>query len=86
MAKRVAFTDQARAELRAIPQPVAMQILRTLARFLESEAGNVRRLQGIEPPLFRLRAQDHRVLFRDHGDYIEVTRVRNRREAYRDLS
>ena len=34
MAKRVAFTDQTKAELRAIPQHVAIQILRTLARFL----------------------------------------------------
>ncbi|MFN9457570.1 MAG: type II toxin-antitoxin system RelE family toxin [Acidobacteriota bacterium] len=84
MAKRVAFTDQAKAELRAIPQPIAIQILRTLARFLESEEGNVRRLQGVDPPLYRLRTQDHRVFFRDLGsDLIEVTRVRNRREAYR---
>ncbi|MFN7651344.1 MAG: type II toxin-antitoxin system RelE family toxin [Acidobacteriota bacterium] len=84
MAKRIAFTDQAKAELRAIPQPIAIQILRTLARFLESEEGNVRRLQGVDPPLYRLRTQDHRVFFRDLGsDLIEVTRVRNRREAYR---
>ena len=60
-----------------------MQILRTLARFLKSEEGNVKRLEGIDPPLYRLRAQDHRLLFRDLGAYIEVTRVRNRREAYR---
>lgn len=84
MAKRVAFTDQAKAELRAIPQPVAIQILRTLARFLASEEGNVKRLQGVEPPLYRLRTQDHRVIFRDLGDdLIEVTRVRNRKDAYR---
>jgi hypothetical protein len=37
MAKGVAFTDQAKADLRAIPQPIALQILRTLARFLETE-------------------------------------------------
>jgi mRNA-degrading endonuclease RelE of RelBE toxin-antitoxin system len=83
MGKRVAFTDQAKADIRAIPQPAAIQILHTLARFLESDQGNVKRLQGIEPPLYRLRAQDHRVLFRDHGDYIEVTRVRSRKDAYR---
>ena len=83
MAKRVAFTDQAKADLRTIQQPIAIQILRTLARFLESEEGNVKRLQGVEPPLYRLRTQDHRVIFRDLGDAIEVTRVRNRREAYR---
>jgi mRNA-degrading endonuclease RelE of RelBE toxin-antitoxin system len=84
MAKRVAFTDQAKAELRAIPQPIAIQILRTLARFLASEEGNVKRLQGVEPPLYRLRTQDHRVIFRHLGDdLIEVTRVRDRKDAYR---
>ena len=83
MAKGVGFTDQAKADIRAIPQPIAIQILRTLARFLESEEGNVKRLQGVEPPLYRLRTQDHRVIFRDLGDSIEVTRVRNRQEAYR---
>ena len=83
MGKRIIWTDQAKADLRAIPQPVAVQILRTLARFLESEEGNVRRLQGVDPPLYRLRTQDHRVIFRDLGDSIEVTRVRDRKDAYR---
>lgn len=84
MAKRVAFTDQAKAELRALPQPIAIQILRTLARFLASEEGNVKRLQGVEPPLYRLRTQDHRVIFRHLADdLIEVTRVRDRKDAYR---
>ena len=84
MAKRVGFTDQAKADLRAIDQQTALQILKTLARFVQSEEGNVRRLHGAaESPLYRLRTQDHRVIFRDLGDSIEVTRVRNRREAYR---
>lgn len=84
MAKRAAFTDQAKADLRAIPQPVAIQILRTLARFLESDEGNVKRLQGVEPALYRLRTQDHRVFFRFLStDEIQVTRVRDRKDAYR---
>jgi mRNA-degrading endonuclease RelE of RelBE toxin-antitoxin system len=83
MAKRVIFTDQAKADLRAIEKPVALQILKTLARFLASEEGDVKRLQGIEPPLYRLRAQDHRVFFRDLGDSVEVTRIRDRKDAYR---
>jgi mRNA-degrading endonuclease RelE of RelBE toxin-antitoxin system len=83
VAKQVAFTDQAKADLRAIPQPIAIQILRTLARFLDSEEGNVKRLQGVDPPLYRLRTQDHRVIFRDLGEHIEVTRIRDRKEAYR---
>jgi mRNA-degrading endonuclease RelE of RelBE toxin-antitoxin system len=83
MAKRVVFTEQARADLRGIEQPVALQILKTLARFLASEEGNVKRLQGVDPPLYRLRAQDHRIFFRDAGDSIEVTRIRDRKDVYR---
>lgn len=83
MPKRVLFTEQARADIRAIEQSAALQILRTVARFLESGEGNVKRLQGVDPPLLRLRTQNHRVIFRDLGDAIEIQRVRDRKEAYR---
>ena len=83
MGKRVAFTGEAKAELRAIPQPVCAADSGDLARFLQSGKGNVIRLRDVEPPLHRLRAQDHRVFFRDHGDYIEVTSIRDRKQAYR---
>jgi mRNA-degrading endonuclease RelE of RelBE toxin-antitoxin system len=83
MAKGVAFTDQAKADIRALPQPIALQILRTIARFLESEKGDVKRLHGIEPPQFRLRLGDYRVRFHDLGDSIEILRVRHRKDAYR---
>jgi mRNA-degrading endonuclease RelE of RelBE toxin-antitoxin system len=83
MAKGVAFTDQAKSDLRSVSQPIALQILRTLARFLESDQGNVKKVEGVEPPLYRLGTQDHRVMFRDYGDRIEVTRVRHRKDAYR---
>jgi hypothetical protein len=33
--------------------------------------------------MFRLRAQDHRVFLRDKGDFLEISRVLNRKEAYR---
>jgi len=52
-------------------------------RFAQSEEGDVKRLQGVDPPLYRIRTQDHRVIFRDLGDSMEITRVRNRCEAYR---
>ena len=82
MPKRIVFTDQAKADLRGIEQQTALRILKTLARFAHSEEGNVKRLQGSDPPLYRLRAQDHRIIFRDRGDSIEITRVRDRKEAY----
>lgn len=81
--KRIVWTDQARADIRAIEQPIAIQILKTLARYAVTGEGNTRQLQGVEPPLIRLRAQNHRLFFRDKGDHLEISRVLNRKEAYR---
>jgi mRNA interferase RelE/StbE len=82
VAKRVVFTEQARSDIRAIDQKSALQILKTLARFLESGEGNIKRLEGTNPPLLRLRTQNHRVIFRDLGDVIEIERVGNRKDVY----
>jgi len=83
MAKRIVWTEQAKADLRAIEQPIALQILRTLARYSQAGEGNTKQLRGIDPPLIRLRAQDHRIFFRDKGDHLEISRVLDRKEAYR---
>jgi hypothetical protein len=39
MARRIIWTDQAIADLRAIEQKTALQILKTLARFAKTEEG-----------------------------------------------
>jgi len=83
MAKRIVWTEQAKADLIGIEQPIALTILKTLARYALTGEGNTRVLQGIEPPLLRLRAQDHRVFFRDKGEYLQISRVLDRKEAYR---
>jgi plasmid stabilization system protein ParE len=83
MAKRIVWTAQARADILAIEQPIALQILKTLARYARSGEGDTRQLRGIEPPLLRLRAQDHRVFFREKGECLEISRVLARKEAYR---
>jgi mRNA-degrading endonuclease RelE of RelBE toxin-antitoxin system len=83
MAKRLVWTDQAKTDLRAIDQQPALQALKTLARFLKSGEGDIKQLHGYDPPLFRLRAQDYRVFFRDKDDIITITRVLDRKEAYR---
>jgi mRNA-degrading endonuclease RelE of RelBE toxin-antitoxin system len=79
----VIWSPEARADLRAIDRETAMQILYCVGRYLASRAGSVKQLK---PPLigFRLRCGDYRVFF-DHTDEstIEITGVRNRREAYR---
>jgi plasmid stabilization system protein ParE len=83
MAKRIVWTGRAKADVRGIERQTALQVLRTLARYAQTGEGNTRQLRGVEPPLVRLRAQDHRIFFRDKGEYLEISRVLDRKEAYR---
>lgn len=84
MAKRVVWSAEARADLRAIDRDTALQLLNSLSRFLKTDAGNVKQLKGFDPPLFRLRIGSWRFIYRKQSDdAIEVVRVRNRRDAYR---
>ncbi|HWB95172.1 MAG TPA: type II toxin-antitoxin system RelE/ParE family toxin [Bryobacteraceae bacterium] len=83
MAKRIVWAEQARADLHAIEQPIALQILKTLARYAHAGEGDTKQLRDIEPPLVRLRAQNHRIFFRDRGDYLEIFRVLDGKDAYR---
>ena len=79
----VVWSPEARADLRAIERETAMQILYCIDRYLAKRAGDVKKLK---PPLtgFRLRCGDYRVFF-DFNDEntIEISGVKNRREAYR---
>ena len=81
--KKIAWTDPAKADLRAIDKDTALRILHTLARYLVSGEGDVKRLQDIEPPELRLRVGDYRVRFYDYGDSILVLAIKHRREVYR---
>jgi mRNA-degrading endonuclease RelE of RelBE toxin-antitoxin system len=83
MVRRVVFSGEARADVRTIDRVTALRLLKALTRFLETDAGDVRQLEGFEPPMYRLRIGDWRILFRRRDDSIEVVRVRNRSEAYR---
>ena len=60
-----------------------MQILHCLDPYLLHREGDVKKLK---PPRtdFRLRRGDYRLFFEPHGENtIRITRVLNRREAYR---
>jgi mRNA-degrading endonuclease RelE of RelBE toxin-antitoxin system len=83
MSKKIIWLAQAKAQLRAIDQPTALRILHAVAKLTETGEGDVKRLQDIEPPEFRLRIGDYRVRFHDFGDAFEITGVKHRREAYR---
>lgn len=84
MNKIIHWSDEARADVRAIDRDTALRLLKSLTRFVETDAGDVKQLQGFHPPRFRLRMGDWRIVFRKRGDdAIEVIRVRNRKDAYR---
>ena len=58
MPQRVIFSIEARADIRAIDRETALRLLKALARFLLSDTGNVKQLEGFDPPRYRLRIGD----------------------------
>lgn len=84
MARSIIFSDEARADVRAIDRETALRLLHGLARYVATETGDVKQLQGHDPPQFRLRVGDYRLRFRKVGDSdLEILRVLHRRESYR---
>lgn len=84
MAKRVIWSTEARADIRAIDRDTALRLLKALDRYLKTGVGNVKQLEGFGPPLLCYRVGAWRFIYRNQGDdAIEIVRVRNRREAYR---
>ena len=81
MAKRIQWNERAKADVRAIDRQTAIDILHGIAHFASTGQGAVKRLQGIDPPEFRLRLGDYRDRYHDHGSWIEILRVFNRRNA-----
>ena len=67
----------------ALDNGVARRIREAVERFVTTGAGNVKRLQDVEPPEYRLRVGDWRVRFHLGLEIVAVLRVRHRREAYR---
>jgi mRNA-degrading endonuclease RelE of RelBE toxin-antitoxin system len=64
--KRIAFSEQAKAEIRAIPQQTAMQILTAIHRLAETGVGRVKTLQGQRGEK-RLRVGDFRLRFTEES-------------------
>jgi mRNA-degrading endonuclease RelE of RelBE toxin-antitoxin system len=84
VAKRVKWSTEARTDLRAIDRDSALRILKSFGHLLKTNTGDVKQLEGFNPPVFRYRVGAWRVIYRKVGDgAIEVVRVRHGREAYR---
>jgi mRNA-degrading endonuclease RelE of RelBE toxin-antitoxin system len=81
--REVEWTEAALEDMAALGKGIARRVKRSVERFAETGAGSVKKLQGIEPPEFRLRVGDYRVRFHVGADTVSILRVRHRREAYR---
>ena len=84
------WRERAVRQLRAIPQPAALTILRALTPLGDDPHGpdaNVKKLVGYEDR-YRLRAGDYRVIYEviDGQIIILVVGVGHRREIYRAMS
>lgn len=80
--KKIRFHPNVRAEIRAVEQKAALNILEAIHRYAKTGIGQVKPLSGEFDGLLRLRVGNHRVFFDETEDTITVHRVRDRREAY----
>ena len=81
--REVEWAGTALEDMAALDKRIARRVKQAVERFADTGAGNVKRLQGIDPPEYRLRVCDYRVRFHLEDEAVQVLRVRNRREAYR---
>jgi mRNA interferase RelE/StbE len=83
MPVRVVIMPTAERDMKALDRVTARRVAEKL-RAIEQEGrvvGDVKRLTG-QPPRFRLRVGDWRVLFIIEADTLKVYRVMHRREVY----
>jgi mRNA interferase RelE/StbE len=80
--KRIIFSEEAKTDIRAIRQHVAMNILTAIHRLAETGAGRVKELKGKDGEK-RLRVGNFRVRFTEEGDHLSIHAVKDRKDAYR---
>ena len=61
--REVEWTGTALEDMAALDKGIARRVKQAVERFADTGAGNVKRLQGIDPPEYRLRVGDYRVRF-----------------------
>jgi mRNA-degrading endonuclease RelE of RelBE toxin-antitoxin system len=81
--KEVEWTETALEHMATLDKGIARRVRQAVERFANTGVGNIKRLQGIDPPEYRLRVGDYRVRFHEEEETIRILRVRNCREAYR---
>jgi len=82
--RRVQTTRRAKRDLDAIDRSQQGTVLAAIAAFAQGEVNaDVRRLQGYDPPRWRLRVGRYRVIFALEPGQLIVERIVDRRDAYR---
>jgi mRNA-degrading endonuclease RelE of RelBE toxin-antitoxin system len=83
MKHAIEWRQRAVKDLDRLSPEMRRRVLAAINRLSEDE-GNVRRLEGFKPPLFRLRVGDWRVLFtHEESGATKIQRVLPRDKAYR---
>ncbi|HET8796105.1 MAG TPA: type II toxin-antitoxin system RelE/ParE family toxin [Thermoanaerobaculia bacterium] len=83
MTRIIEWRPRAIKDLDRLSPEIARRVRAAVERLREGE-GDVRRLQDVDPPLFRLRVGDLRVLFEHSEEHaIVIRRVLPRDKAYR---
>jgi mRNA-degrading endonuclease RelE of RelBE toxin-antitoxin system len=81
--KRISFSDEAKADIRAIPQHIAMNVLSAIHRLADDGSGDIKMLRDSHGEK-RLRVGDYRVRFTEEsGNTLRIHTVKNRKDAYR---
>jgi len=75
------ISEEARAQLRALPDELRRNIGYRIQLLQEEFTGDIKKLEGSRNH-YRLRVGTHRVLFRMDASLIEVYAVKQRKEAY----
>jgi mRNA interferase RelE/StbE len=81
MTFEIEWRPRARKDFDGLDRSVKSRVRPAIER-LAWGGGDVRRLAGIDPPLFRLRVGDWRVLFRYEEAMIVILRILPRDKAY----
>jgi mRNA interferase RelE/StbE len=80
---QVQWTDRALKDVAHLDQTTRRRIVKGVERFAETGQGDVKRLQGISPDVYRLRVGDWRIFFsKEQAAVLSIQRVRPRGSAY----
>ncbi|MDQ2945389.1 MAG: type II toxin-antitoxin system RelE/ParE family toxin [Acidobacteriota bacterium] len=81
MAYQLFISEEAREQLRALPEDLRKNIGYRLHLLQQEFSGNIKKLEGPRNH-YRLRVGGHRILFRMDVNIIEVYAVKQRKDAY----